>query len=194
LGDCLDEVEDHPSLRAAEEQAVGAKKDVTAARGGLFPSLSGSARYGWSDIEIPEDKDRFLDQDYWSLGLTFSMNLFDGFSTKGQIQSAKAQANEAVISLEETRLSLRHTVEVQHRQLQEALAQRDVAQAGLELAEEMYRLAEEKYAMGSLSFLDLSDSKLSYQRAKVNLVEADFSVSIANVNLAEAIGELGAPR
>jgi outer membrane protein len=191
LADCVAKCEDHPSLQAAEEQAWGAKRDVTAARGGLFPSLSGSARYGWSDVEIPEERDQFLAQDYWSLGLTLSMNLFDGLSTKGQIQSAKAQANEAVISLEETRLTLRHTVEVQHRQLQEALAQRDVAQAGLELAQEMYRLAEEKYAMGSLSFLDLSDSKLSYQRAKVNLVEADFSVSTANVNLAEAIGELG---
>ena len=42
--------------------------------------------------------------------------------------------------------------------------------------------------------LDLSDSKLSYQRAKVNLVEADYSVSIANVNLAEAIGTLGVLR
>jgi outer membrane protein len=194
LDDCLTKVENHPSLRAAEEQALGARRDVTAARAGLFPSLSGNARYGWSDVEIPEDKDRYLAQDYWSVGLTLSMNFFDGFSTKGQIQSAKAQANEALIAQEEARLSLHHTVEVQHRQLQEALAQREVAQAGLELAEEMYRLAEEKYAMGSLSFLDLSDSKLSYQRAKTNLVEAEYSVSIANVNLAEAIGELGVER
>ncbi len=120
------------------------------------------------------------------------MNIFDGFSTKGQIQNAKAQANEALISQEETRLSLRHTVEVEHRQLHAALARLEVAQAALELAEEMYRLSEEKYAMGSLSFLDLGDSKLSFERAEVNLVEAQYSVNMARVKLAEAIGEIGA--
>lgn len=191
LDACLADVESHPSLRAAQENALSANKNVTAARATRYPWLTGSASYGWSDVELPESNDEFRDFDYWKIGLTVSMRLFDGFSTKGQLQTAKARAKDADIALEEARLSLRHAAQVQHQGLAEALAQREVAQMALELAEEEYRLAEEKYTLGSLSFVDLGDSKLALERARVNLVEATFAVRIADVGLAEARGRLG---
>lgn len=191
LDACVADVESHPSLLAAEENARSAHKGVTVARSSRYPWLTGNASYGWSDVTLPEDSDEFRDFDYWKIGLTVSMNVFDGFSTKGQIQSAKGAAKEADITLDETRLSLRHAVQVQHQQLVEALAQREVAQAALDLANEEYRLAEEKYTLGSLSFVDLGDSKLALERAKESLVEATYAVHIAAAGLAEARGKLG---
>jgi outer membrane protein TolC len=194
LAECLADVESHPSLLAAQETAGGARRGVAAARSSRYPWLTGTASYGWSDVELPEDGDEFRDFDYWKIGLTVSMNLFDGFNTKGQIQAARARASDADIAREETRLSLRHSAEVQHNQLVEALAQREVAQAALDLANEEYRLAEEKYTLGSLSFVDLGDSKLALERAKVILVEAVYAVRIASVGLAQARGRLGGSR
>ncbi len=71
------------------------------------------------------------------------------------------------------------------------MAQSETADAALALANEEYRLAEERYGMGSLSFLELSDSKLALQRAKVDQVEAKNSVNVARSTLDEATGELG---
>lgn len=185
---CLADIEHHPSLLAAEENARSARKGVTAARSSRYPWLTGTASYGWSDVTLPKDGDEFRDFDYWKVGLTVSMRLFDGLSTKGQTQSARARARDADVALQEARLSLRHAVQVQHQGLVEALAQCEVAQVALELATEEYRLAEERYTLGALSFVDLGDSKLALERARVNVVEATYAVHLAEVGLAQARG------
>ena len=188
---CVEMGEEHPSVRAYEAQLSRAKRNVTMARAGWFPSLTGSASYGWSDIEIPEDADQYKDRDSWSLGLTVGLNIFDGLETAGSVQQAKASERSAAVTLREQRLSHRHAVEDSHRELKEALAQQEVAEVSMELAEEEYRLAEEQYGMGSLSFLELSDSKLALEEAKVTLIDSRYSVFIARASLNEATGRLG---
>ncbi len=191
LEECMAKGQQHPSILAYVEQLTSTHKSVTMAAAGRYPSLTGSASYGWSDVEIPDDVDRFKDADSWSVGLTLSMYLFDGLETKGAVQRAKASARDAELTLREMQLSQRHTVEDSHRRLLEAKAQSETADAALALANEEYRLAEERYGMGSLSFLELSDSKLALQRAKVDQVEAKNSVNVARSTLDEATGELG---
>ncbi len=191
LEECLADVAHHPSLLAAEENARAARRDVASASAMRYPSLTGTASYGWSDVTLPGSRKAFDEFDSWRVGLTVSVRLFDGLGTKGQIQTAKALAAEAAAAWTETRLSLQHAVQVEHQRLIEALAQVEVARLALDLANEEYRLAEERYTLGSLSFVDLGDSKLALERAKVSLVEATTAVRMARVALEAARGRLG---
>ncbi len=163
------DISSSPSLRAALLGSRASEIRSEAAERSYWPSLRASAGWSWNDGTL-DDVDRMFDSDAYSIGMSLSWNIFDGFLRESRIKSARAAALGSEASLE----SLRNNLEAGVRTLRDLLLidlqyYHDSLLA-LELAQERYRLSAMSYEMGSLSLIDLLEAQSDLSASEANLV------------------------
>lgn len=134
--------------------------------------------------------DRFKDSlDGWTLGLQSSWAVFDGRKTKGAVIQARSQLEQARLATSERTLS----VEVEVRQalsaLQEAAELAAAATRVVAQAEEAVRLADARYGAGTVTQLEVLQSRVALTEARTNLLQANYSHNIAVATVRRAIGQ-----
>ncbi len=131
-----------------------------------------------------------FDSDAYSIGMSLSWNIFDGFLRESRIKSARAAALGSEASLE----SLRNNLEAGVRTLRDLLLidlqyYHDSLLA-LELAQERYRLSAMSYEMGSLSLIDLLEAQSDLSASEANLVSARASALRSEASLLVELGRM----
>lgn len=163
------------ALRQAAQAAVGL------ARSNFFPILSGSADYDFAGNSFPLSKG-------WSIGLTLSFPIFNGFLTTYQVAEAKAnlgvqQANEDVL-----RQQIYIDVEQAYLTLLEAEELIPVSELGLKYAQENLDLANGQYKEGLGNPITVSDAEAALITAQVAHYSALYEYKIARATLEKAMG------
>ncbi|MGD2121115.1 MAG: TolC family protein [Gemmatimonadota bacterium] len=164
---------ERPALSAAQEAVSMRQEAIKIARGDRLPTvaLQGTMGFqGFPDNALPPGFDQWRKD--WSVALTLSVPIFDGFRTRGQVD--QAQADLKVAQLEESQLK-----EALELQLEAALAEYRSVRAQIEarrqtvlLAEETLELADTRFANGLSTQLEVSDAALLLDQARVNEVQA----------------------
>jgi outer membrane protein len=174
-----------PDLQSVLVKKRSQEQSIELARRGYYPSLSGSASYGWggSGGYFP------LDQG-WSFGAQMNIPLFTGFLTKYQVEEAKANldvlaANEAL---------LRQTIYQDVRQallnMREAADRIVVAELSVRQATENLELANGRYASGVGSPIEVTDALVAASNAKTAHISALYDYKVAQASLEKAAGEI----
>lgn len=183
------DISSSPSLRAAVLRNRSSEIRSDAAGRSYWPSLRASAGWSWNDGTL-DDFDRMFDSDAYSIGMSLSWNIFDGFLRESRIKSARATALGSEASLE----SLRNNLEAGVRTLRDLLLidlqyYHDSILA-LELAQERYRLSAMSYEMGSLSLIDLLEAQSDLSASEANLVSARASALRSEASLLVELGRM----
>lgn len=126
--------------------------------------------------------------DGWTIGVEASWNIWDGNKTRGQKLQAISQLEQSRIQQQSLRLS----IEVQVRQAISALQEADqLAQAAakvVEQAEEALRMADNRFSSGSISQLDVLESRVALTEARTNALAANYQHLVAKAQYQRAIG------
>lgn len=181
------DISQNPSLIASRLRSRAAGTRTEAAERAYWPSLGASAGWNWSDDTL-DDVDRMFDNDNYSIGLSLSWNVFDGFLRESRINSARASAlssrasekkleNDLGAAVQTLRSSLEIDIQYYHDSIQ-----------ALELAQEKYRLSVMSYEMGALPLLDLLDAQTGLSSAESNLVSARCAALRTEASLMAALG------
>lgn len=183
------DISSSPSLRAAALRSRSSEIQSDAAGRSYWPSLRASAGWSWNDGTLDEF-DRMFDSDAYSVGMSLSWNIFDGFLRESRIKSARASVLGSEASLE----SLRNNLEASVRTLRDLLLidlqyYHDSILA-LELAQERYRLSAMSYEMGSLSLIDLLEAQSDLSASEANLVSARASALRSEASLLVELGRM----
>ena len=125
----------------------------------------------YNEIGIPT---QWRDNRSWSLGFNIGVPIFNGWSTKTNIQRAKIQENMAKINATETRNILRQTIETAYNDAQAAVKVFDAAKKQVDALEESFRATETSYNLGALNFVDYQISSFNLFSARSNLVRSKF--------------------
>lgn len=183
----LDEVtrkayERRPDLKAIAVKRKSQEQSIELARKGYYPTVSGSASYGWGGGIFP------LDQG-WSVGAQLSVPLFSGFLTKYQVEEARANldvlaANEALI-----RQTIYQEVKQAWLNLQEAADRITTAELTVRQATENLDLANGRYAYGVGNPIEVTDALVSVSNAKTAHIAALYDYRLAQASLEKAAGE-----
>jgi outer membrane protein len=183
----LEEVTRKAYERRPDLKAIGVKKrsleqSIELARKGYYPSLTGSASYGWGASSFP------LDQG-WSFGAQLNVPLFSGFLTKYQVEEARANldvlaANEALL-----RQNIYQDVKQAWLNLQEAADRIVTAELTVRQAIENLDLANGRYASGVGSPIEVTDALVSVSNAKLAHISALSDYRLAQASLEKAAGE-----
>ncbi|WP_436516194.1 TolC family protein [Ekhidna sp. To15] len=174
-----------PEIQGAELRVQSADVGVEVAKGGMYPTvtLSGSMDTRYSDAAqqidpISGDFETIpLSTQYdnnFSRGLSANLRIpiFNGFSTRSNIQRSKISLQQAEISKREQENTLYQTIETSYRNAVAAAKTFTASQKQVASLEETFRAVENQYNNGAANFTD-------YQVASNNLFQARSDLSRA---------------
>lgn len=104
-------------------------------------------------------------RDPYSMTLTVSLPIFDGFTRERQIEQARVARNDATLRVRAEEMRIRTEVATALHNVQTARRSAELEQRNTELADEQLRLARERYRVGAASFIELQDAETIKARA-----------------------------
>lgn len=173
-----------PDLLSITKKKEGLEKTIDLNKKGYLPTLSGNASYGYSgdDLSIKSDnKD-------WNVGATLTFPFFTGFSTKYQIQEARA--NLDVVQANEDTLKQKVSLEVEsaYLSLREAEQRISAGKIVVRQAEENLELARGRYSAGVGNYIEIIDAMISLNNAKMTYITALSDYEVSQASLQKAMG------
>jgi outer membrane protein len=130
----------------------------------LFPTLSGFSSYSFSGNKIGD----IANNKVFTIGLTLSYSIFEGFSLDNQRQQALIDLRIANEDL--TQLKSQITVDIKKSvlDLKSLLKQIQIADRSLKSTEQDKIAAEEQYKVGLTTLLDVNTAETNYNNALIN--------------------------
>ncbi len=149
-------------------------------KGGYWPTVAAFGNYSFSG-----NSDNWDFSTYTSsiVGVSFSINLFQGTRTYHKVQQDKItalQTDEQIAMLKSATIM---SVKAKLNDLLRIRDEIDAMSKNVKLAERAYRIAEDKYKEGTATELEVKDAVVSLSDAKTNYVKAvhDYLVSEAEL-------------
>lgn len=161
---------------AAQSLLAASEQSVRVARASYWPTVSLSANYSSNFSSL--DNTGFVDQldarRGGSLGLSFSIPLFDRLTTRSAAERARIQVENSRINLESLRQSVAVQVRTAMLDLRSVEEQLTVAEAQLRAAELALEYSQQRYNVGAASLVELTQSQTAQVRAASDLVSARY--------------------
>ena len=135
------------------------------------PNVSLNGSYDWQG-------DKFMDEKSWSMTVGVNVPLYDG--GKGGINAEKQQKELEKIANNRRNLLENIDIEVEEsiltvKEKKEAI---ELEQLSLENAQENLEIANKSYDAGVASNTDVIDAQSTYNQAKINLLQSEYSYEI----------------
>lgn len=124
----------------------------------------------------------------WNVGLSVSIPIFDGFSTKAKVQEAKARYAQAGLAQENLHDQIAVDIEKACLDMNEALSIIDASKDNIGEAKEALRIAEASFDNGVGTNLDILDSQVTLSQIEKNYSEGIYDYLIAKAFLDRSIG------
>ena len=186
-------MKDHnPSLKAAEYSVEVARYNISLQRGDLLPSLdvSAGAGYQWGQ-PLPNIDDHY-DGNYWQVGATLSVPLYQGGGEYAKLREAKQLENQARILFVQTERELTKTATQAWEVYQSTKASIDAIKAQIKASKMALDGVIREAEVGSRTVLDVLDAEQEYLNYRVNLVSAERNMTAAALSLLSATGQMTA--
>ncbi|MDD4980813.1 MAG: TolC family protein [Candidatus Omnitrophica bacterium] len=156
------------------------------AKAGWLPQVETSAEYSYRSNNYANMFNN--KHNNWNIGLSVSVPIFDGFSTKAKVDAAKAKYMQAVIGKE----NLADQVAVDVRQacldLVEASSLIKSQEDNLQDAKEALEISYVRYNNGVGINLDVLDAQVSLAKVEKNLSEGIYDYIMAQAKLDRVMG------
>jgi outer membrane protein len=171
-------------LRAQETRQRLAALSLSSVAGERLPSLSLNGDYGWIGVK-PEDALATR-----SIGLTFSIPIFDGGQREARISETRSRVRQELIRMKDVSDQVMLEVRNALLTLESSTQQVAVAEKGMELALKELTFARDRFAAGLTTNIEVTNAQTSVARARDNQIEALFRFNASRINLARAKGEI----
>ena len=185
-----------PPVDALVERALRASPAVVAAQATLrsrraerlasytpyLPSVRFSGGYDWFAYQFPPN------QQSWSMRLTASLPVFNGFQREAALQRAAAAERVAETRARDAAIATRVEVESAVQEIASAERRVEIADHAVELAREDLRVQEERYQIGAATILDLQASQVALAEAEVAAVRARQGLGTTIARLEAVLG------
>jgi outer membrane protein len=173
-----------PDLKAIIAKRQAAEENISFARSGYAPVLSGSAQYTSQE----QDKAPYQQNVGWTAGVAMTIPLFSGFLTSHQVAEAKSGLYVLRANEESVRQQILLDVRQAFLNLQAAEASIAATDLIVKQAQENLDLANGRYAAGVGSPVEVSDAFATYVTAQANYTGALYNYKLAQATIEKAMG------
>lgn len=157
------------------------------AKAGWYPQVNATGNYYFMSNTYKNMFDSRHDN--WSVGVTASINLFDGFATKARVDEAKAQYNRARFEKDDVIDQIAVDIKNACLNLKEAKAVIASQEDTIVEAKEALRLSEVRFRNGVGINLDVFDSEVSLAQVEQNLAQGIYDYIMARAQLDMTMGK-----
>lgn len=124
------------------------------------------------------------------IGLTLSVPIFKGFSTRAKINGAKLTLRQSQNQLEGLKLTIDNDVVMAKNNFATATATMDYQKQNMALAEVVYEQTKKKYEAGTGSTTEINTAEVDLKTAQTNYINALYDAIIARIDFLKAVGKL----
>jgi outer membrane protein len=184
-----------PELKSFQSQRRAQDQVIATARRGHLPDINFDASYGRRhdsderDISTGRRFDTFPLQPAWSVGLSLSVPIFDGFRTTNRVEETLRNYHVIRAQEEQQRQQVALEVEQSYLRLLEVGERIKANEAAARAAKENLDLANGRYQVGVGSIIEVTDAQTLYTDAQTNYVRALYDYRIADAQLGRAVGQ-----
>lgn len=182
--------EKNPNLSAVKRQIELNGAVVNAERSNYLPTIAAFGSYQYSGIK---NEFNFSTNDFYKssqVGLTFSLNLFQGLQTYARVAQAQMEERKSEEQLTAVERSLTTGVHSVRSNLEQASKRLEAQEKTIEMAERGYRIVTTKFLNNSATQLEVNDAQLALTQAKVNRIQAVYDYTVAAADLDQLLGRL----
>lgn len=161
-----------------------------------MPTVSSNLSYGWnltnnplSDNPNPFQTD-LIRSNGLNLGVTASWNIFDGGSTRAQVQNAKISIENQELNKASLEQAIERDVINAWDSYQNALFVLEAEQQNLETNKINFQYTEDQFQIGQISSVEYRQAQLNLLNAQRSLNQAKFDAKVLELNLLQLSGEL----
>ncbi len=163
---------------------------VNAERANFLPSVIAYGSYSYTAIK---DNYRFSGNDFYKtaqVGLTFSLNLFQGLQTNSRIEQAQLEEQKTVEQKGSLEKNLQMGIRSVIGNLRQTRKRIDGQQKTVETAERGYKIVTARFLSSAATQLEVNDAQLALSQAKVNRMQAIYDYLVAATDLDAMLGRL----
>ena len=185
-------VEVNPTLRALRLQREVGEAFVNAERSSYLPTL---AAFGNYQYQLAKNTMNFSGNDFFpssTVGLSLSMNIFQGFQTSARVDQAKIEVLKTDAQIQSVQTALRTGVHSLVGTLRQARKRIEAQQRTVEQAEKGYQIVSRKFVTGSATQLEVNDAQNALTQANVNRIQAIYDYLVASADLDLTLGRMPA--
>ncbi len=168
--------------RAAEANVKAAELKVRSIKSTRLPTLTLEADDGQSGNTPVHNLNTYRVQG------VLDVPLFTGFRTKGEIEEAEGLTRQAHIALDRSRSQIETDVLVAVSGVEWAQKQVDTSAANVKLSRQELGLSRARFAQGITDNTEVVNAQDRLAKADDATIRAQFTLGLARVNLARAIG------
>jgi TolC family type I secretion outer membrane protein len=176
-------MQNRPEILATERRVKAAEENISLAKKGFFPVISGSAAYSRASIN-----DATFKQDGWNAGVSVSIPIFSGFLTYHQVREADANYNAAKANYDLLKLNIVLEVQQAYLNLVAAADRIPTSELAQRQATENLDIASGRYAAGVGNPIEVTDAQVTYTNAKTTYTQALYDYNVAIANLDKSMG------
>jgi outer membrane protein TolC len=183
-------VETNPSLNALRYQLDVNDAITTIERSNNLPTL---AAFGTYELQTQKNDLRISTHDFIRsslVGLSFSMNIFNGFRTAGRVEQAELDSRKTFEQIASTEMNLKTAVQSTMMSLARARERINAQERTVEQAEKGYRIATTRLTSGSGTQLEVNDAQLALTTARTNRMQAVYDYLVASADLDQLLGRV----
>ncbi len=179
-------LERRPDIASSERAVAKANAAIGVAIAGYYPDLSLSASSGFQNTSA--GKLFTAPYRFWSIGPSFSQTLFDGGSTKAQVDQARAGYDASVAAYRQTVLTALGEVEDYLAKLRILGIERGAQERATSAAVDSARVTRDQYEEGKIDYLDVATTEATSLSAQQSLWQLKGTQLAASVQLIVALG------
>lgn len=170
---------DRPEMRQKQYLVESARTSIHISQAGYKPNVSITGQYQGRGSDLS------LSSRTWTLTVGLSGVLFDGFTTKAKIDSAKDDLEMATINEASQRDLIQSDIKQAIQTLKAALETTRYNQANINLNKESLRLTEARFNAGMSTTLDVADAQLKLDTALNSYYKSvsDYLTALAKLDL-----------
>ncbi len=170
-------IEARPDLLALEWQRQLLGIGVSAAEAARYPTLNASVRYG---VTAASDEFRWEnDSDSLGVGVALTVPIFTGGAAESGVRKARVERDKSAVRVAQLRAEIGVDVINTRLRLEEARQSVQAASRSVDSARRAYEIAETRVANRLATQLELSQSRLVYDEARLGYYSAVYDLLAA---------------
>ena len=156
-------------------------------RSEYWPSL-----YAFGNYTYAGSADNFKFQNYSStvVGLTLSINLFNGEKTKNKVQQSEISLKQTGEQLSQLKDFITTQVKAKIYELNRVKSSLDAQERNVNLAEKAYDISVVRYKEGTGNQLEVQNADMELKQARINRLQTIYDYIIAKSSLDEILGKV----
>ena len=165
-----------PEIKAAEYRLLGAKKQLSIAKGADYPTLSigGGLSTQYSEAYPNSFSSQFKNNYYYSLSLRLAIPIFNGWQTRIGIRNSKLNIRGFELQLQQVKNTLYKEIQQAEVDAEAALQRYHASQKNVTALQESFRYVEQKFSVGMVNTTDYSIAKKNLANSQSQLVQAKY--------------------